>query len=990
MTADAALAELQAGRPETALALLDAEPPLEGHAAHHATRGMALLSAGRPVDALTALRTAVALGDADPATLLNLALAEERAGDVDRARRLMHRLQDELPDWDQPPLRLAESLRAAGCNAGAETAYQRVLAINPRREEALLGLAGLLLARGAATDARELLLRCCGIAPGRADVWHVLGLALMVTGDAALAHTALIEAQRLEPDAPEHALKGIEAAQAADAAEAELVRLQEVAAGDPLNPVWLLARGVLLERTGDRDAAIDALDAATALAPGSSLAATLLGGVLARSNRHAAANTALRRAAELDPENVQLLNARAVVLLRMHRHAEAHALLLQAADGCDEQVPVLCNLATAAVCLGLHDAALAAVRRAIARDPDAVLPRRTLCNTLPYCDGMTGAELLAAQRACAAVSPSRPPPDFANVPDADRPLTIGLMSGSLKTHPVGWLTVAGCETLDPAQFSLVCLAQGVGPTDPIARRYRAVARDWIETDMLDDVALAAAAREAGIDVLIDLGGYGEAGRMPACRHRLAPVQVKWVGMQNHSTGLPEMDWIITDRWETPPSLEHLYSERVLRLDDGYVCYSPPPYAPAVAPLPALANGQVTFGCFNNLAKITGRVVATWAEVLHRVPGSRLVLKTHQFSDAATCDRVRAAFVAQGIDPRAHRAARRVASSRVHGRVQRHRHGAGPVPLFRRTDHVRGAVDGRADGHVARRLLRLPAFAEPHEQCRADRLGCARRAVLRRAGRGEGGRPGCAGDAARRAAGAGQGQPVVRCAALRAHPGRGVAACLAGVVRPMNAFSSFAYWEARYRAGGTSGAGSAGRLLHFKADVINGFVADNTIGSVLDLGCGDGNLLSLLRVPSYVGVDVSPTALAGCITRFPQHRFVPFDAVEAEPAAELALCIDVIFHLVEDGGFRAHDARAVFARDAVRADLCQQCCMRLARPARAAPAVHRSCRSGMAGMASVGAFAEPVSIRSGATGSHVVRRCLCVRPTGLRMHVTSAG
>ncbi len=128
--------------------------------------------------------------------------------------------------------------------------------------------------------------------------------------------------------------------------------------------------------------------------------------------------------------------------------------------------------------------------------------------------------------------------------------------------------------------------------------------------------------------------------MPACAYRMAPVQVKWVGMQNHSSGLAEMDWIITDRWETPPELEHVYSERPLRLPDGYVCYSPPPYAPDVVPLPALANGHITFGCFNNLAKVTPRVIATWCTILHRVPGSRLVLKTHQFADAPTAERVR--------------------------------------------------------------------------------------------------------------------------------------------------------------------------------------------------------------------------------------------------------------------------------------------------------------------------------------------------------------
>jgi predicted O-linked N-acetylglucosamine transferase (SPINDLY family) len=109
-----------------------------------------------------------------------------------------------------------------------------------------------------------------------------------------------------------------------------------------------------------------------------------------------------------------------------------------------------------------------------------------------------------------------------------------------------------------------------------------------------------------------------------------------------------MDWFLTDRWETPDGFEPLYSEKLLRLPDGYVCYSPPPYAPDVVALPALKNGFVTFGCYNNLAKITPRVIETWAEILRRVPDARLILKTHQLSDGPTADRFRADFAALGI------------------------------------------------------------------------------------------------------------------------------------------------------------------------------------------------------------------------------------------------------------------------------------------------------------------------------------------------------
>ncbi len=140
--------------------------------------------------------------------------------------------------------------------------------------------------------------------------------------------------------------------------------------------------------------------------------------------------------------------------------------------------------------------------------------------------------------------------------------------------------------------------------------------------------------------------------MAACANRLAPVQMKWVGMQSHSSGLAEMDWFVTDRWETPDGFEPFYSERLLRLPDGYVCYSPPAHAPDVVELPALKNGFVTFGCFNNLAKITPRVIATWATILQRIPTARLILKTHQLSDRATAERFPRQFRGTGYQQRA--------------------------------------------------------------------------------------------------------------------------------------------------------------------------------------------------------------------------------------------------------------------------------------------------------------------------------------------------
>ena len=196
--------------------------------------------------------------------------------------------------------------------------------------------------------------------------------------------------------------------------------------------------------------------------------------------------------------------------MRLHRHAEARAILLAVLDSHGPDVAILCNLANATACVGRQEEAVAIVRRAIGLDPAAMLPRRALCNTLPYRDATTGAELLAAMRDCSAVLPRVGQPPLGNTRDPDRKLVVGLLSGTLRSHPVGWLTVAGIETLDPEQFSVVCLVQNAAPEDPMARRYHAAAHAWIEVDGLSDAALTAVAREQGIDILIDLGGYGDA------------------------------------------------------------------------------------------------------------------------------------------------------------------------------------------------------------------------------------------------------------------------------------------------------------------------------------------------------------------------------------------------------------------------------------------------------------------------------------------------
>ena len=610
-----------------------------------AARGVACLAAGDWAGARAALAAAVAAGDASGPTLLNLALAEDRLGEDGRGR--MRAVAARWPDWDEPASRLAESHRRAGESLAAADAYAAALALNPNRGEALLGLGATLVLAGAPGPALPALLRCCARAPEQAEAWDALGVAHLAAGDAAAAAAAAAEAQRLRPGDAGFALRRVHAALAAGTGAAELARLTAAFARDPLNVALATARGVLLRALGQEEDGLAALEVAAALAPDDPVPAAALAEALQHAPRLPDAVAALRRAVALAPEDVALRNNLAATLTRQHQLREARAVLEGLIADQGEQPAFLCNLANALVLLGEQRAAVALARRATELAPEEHAAWRTLGAALVYAEEGTAEELRAvAERASRSVARQLPPGPPAR--GAEKRLRVGLLSNKLKTHPVGWLTIGAFEALDPRGFELVCLATPPGD-DPMTRRFREAAAEWHEVSTLPPPAIAERARALDIDILFDLGGWGDGGMLTACADRAAPVQIKWVGNQAFTTGLAEMDYFLTDRWETPAGFEPLYTERLLRMPDGYVCYSPPVYLPDVAPLPAEARGGVTFGCFNTLAKITPTVIATWAAILRRVPDSRLVLKAYQFSDPVVAARVAADFAAAGIE-----------------------------------------------------------------------------------------------------------------------------------------------------------------------------------------------------------------------------------------------------------------------------------------------------------------------------------------------------
>jgi predicted O-linked N-acetylglucosamine transferase (SPINDLY family) len=163
---------------------------------------------------------------------------------------------------------------------------------------------------------------------------------------------------------------------------------------------------------------------------------------------------------------------------------------------------------------------------------------------------------------------------------------------------------------------------------------------------LDDAALDALVRRERVDALLELNGHTGDNRLPALARKPAPLLVTAIGYPD-TTGVPAIDLRLVDSTTDPPGAEAACTERLLRLDPCFLCYTPPDEAPAPAPPPETA--APTFGSFNNASKLVPRTVALWAKVLRAAPGSRLLLKSIGLEDASIRAAVTRRFAAEGID-----------------------------------------------------------------------------------------------------------------------------------------------------------------------------------------------------------------------------------------------------------------------------------------------------------------------------------------------------
>lgn len=206
-------------------------------------------------------------------------------------------------------------------------------------------------------------------------------------------------------------------------------------------------------------------------------------------------------------------------------------------------------------------------------------------------------------------------------------IRIGYVSGDFRAHAVNYFLEPVLEHHDRERFEIHCYSD-VRKPDEVTNRLRGHARHWRDIAGLADDEVIGLVRSDQIDILVDLAGYTEHGRLGVFAAKPARCLISAFGYPN-TTGLDTMDFRVVDSCTAPVAETSIGSEALLRLPHGFACFRPPEHAPDVQPAPFSSNGFVTFGSLHKLEKLNASVVEAWARVLVQNPRSRLLLARDQ-------------------------------------------------------------------------------------------------------------------------------------------------------------------------------------------------------------------------------------------------------------------------------------------------------------------------------------------------------------------------
>lgn len=547
---------------------------------------------------------------------LQLASQRLQAGDIDQAKCHCESVLQQFPDHPYANFFLGFIYQKQDVWVSAAACYQRAIRRKPDYIEAINNLGGVYQQQGRLDLALECYQKLVDLQPENPHGYYNLGLIYEKRSQTDQA-LALYEKVRSLQDSP-------------------LVAHYKA--------------GEIYQQKGQLVQALEAYQVVLQKQPNHSDARFKLGLIYQEQEQFSKAIATYRELIQRHPNFAAAHNNLGMVLRKQGQLAEAIAAYERALALNPNFAATFNNLGNALKEQGKLEAAIAAYRRALNLNPDYTVAHSNLLFSLNYCSDYEPSDLYQAhqQWAVRQITPTIPViQQYTNRPDPARCLRIGYVSGDLKTHSVTYFLEPLLAACDRHRFEVICYANNQR-TDATTERLQGLVHRWHNIVALGDEQVVQLIQQDAIDILVDLSGHTRGNRLRVFARKPAPVQVSYIGYPN-TTGLNTMDYRFTDEWADPEGeTDSLHTEELIRLPHGFLCYQPPWDAPNVDALPVLRAGHITFGSFNNLAKVSPPLIAHWSAILRAVPDSRLLLKARPLADANTCDDIRGVFADQGI------------------------------------------------------------------------------------------------------------------------------------------------------------------------------------------------------------------------------------------------------------------------------------------------------------------------------------------------------
>jgi len=419
---------------------------------------------------------------------------------------------------------------------------------------------------------------------------------------------------------------------------------RQITRKNPRDGVAWLMLGIIQARLTNYDKAVTCLKRAIAINPVDFDAHVNLGQCLNNIGEPEGAIASYQKALEINPAHTATLVLAGNSLVLTDRLMEAEDYYRQALTRDPEYLLARGNLANVLAYQGRIREAVENYRQVLKADPGQHAIHSNLLLCLHYDEACSPGDIFKEHLEWASqhAAMTKTSDYHDNDPDPDRILRIGYVSPDLRTHSVARFTEPILRRHDKALFEIYCYVDA-GVADTSAKRLWGLADTVRNTCGMPDDAVADLVLKDRIDILVDLSGHTENNRLLMFARKPAPVQITYIGYPD-TTGLGAIDYRISDEHADPPGMtEHLYTETLLRMKTGFLCFSPPLESPAVSSLPAHVNGYITFGSFNVMTKITPDIIKTWAGILSRLPDSHILVKNRWLTDTVSQESIIAAF-----------------------------------------------------------------------------------------------------------------------------------------------------------------------------------------------------------------------------------------------------------------------------------------------------------------------------------------------------------